>query len=450
MAHMRILVRPLLTLLLSVAIITHCSKSYDSVNDGSKDSDVALQLLLGAPFLNGPVVDYSWRESPGRGRLLQSQLKWDLSLTETQLLLGTVLSITGNSLSDYPSLSPDYGISCYAITYNTIDVSGNLIVASGAIWMPHKSGPLRILSFDHGTSLDTLVDGFASPRNLGGIYASQGYYTAHPDFIGYGASENLDHPYLHADSLASATIDMVRAAQRFATYNGISLENKLFITGVSEGGMAALATLKEIETNSAPYGDLPAIAATAPISGPYDLRTTVDSYLNSSSVYTSRGQSGYIEFLLSSYNKVYGINQDLSHYLREPYASELAPDLYPRPDWDSVVSHLPYTASELLTSSFLSNYPGGSEATLAGYVADNDTYNKSSFCPQTSSVRFYASMGDTVVPYTNAQTAYDNFDPCFPTFPVDRSMEILPASAGDHGKSAILFVAHSLEWFAGY
>ncbi len=433
----------IIIILLLVLLTFHCNKSSGSVNERSNQLDTALILSLVSPFVNGPVIDYSNRESSGRGRLLTSQLKWDVPRSLISSFVNVAIESFGASPAEIASLTPVYGVRYHAITYETLDVNGNLITASGSIWISDKSGPQSLLLYCHGTSLDTLTDGFASFRTLGGLYAAVGYYAALPDYIGYGASDGHYHPYLHADSLASASIDMIRAAKRFASYNGIDLDVKLFITGTSEGGMAALATNKELEANSAFYTDIQTPTATAPISGPYDLETTTTEYLATNRIFNTLAQPAYIEFILPAYNDIYDINKDLNYYFNEPYVNDLQTATFPRSDWYDVVMNLPYSTSGLLTDTFLSNYNGSGEAALKAAITANNTYN---FVPATP-VMLYASEGDTQVPSSNTTTAATYFST---NSAPDTGSEILPASAGDHLESMIPLIARSIHWFEGY
>ena len=109
-----------------------------------------------------------------------------------------------------------YGVDMYKITYETNDVFGQLDTASGLLVLPMHDQPTEfpLLCYQHGT-INTPTD---VPSNLQGgyelatIFAAVGYVTTAADFLGMGESRGF-HPYVHADSEASAAIDMLFAAR---------------------------------------------------------------------------------------------------------------------------------------------------------------------------------------------------------------------------------------------
>lgn len=420
-----------------------CSE-FSNQNESNGASSIQwLTLAIVQPFMNDHRIDYTHLEASTRGRLLTSQRKWVIPFSYINIFVDAFLSYTDASLSDYPAFTPQHPVSYYAITYETLDHTGNSIIASGGVWIPDGKTDAKILSFGHGTHMNSVIDSVSGPRGFGILYSTRGYITAIADYQGYGASESAIHPYLHAESLAASSIDMIRATTRFLKYNKIPYTNHLYLTGVSEGGMASLSTLKEIQSNPSNYTDLPTLKATAPISGPYDMSSTTEKYLQQNTVYGSRSQPGYIGFVIPAYNTIYSLNRDLTYYFKEPYASTLSHSLFPRSDYPTVVDSFPLQSSEFLTDEFLLNFNGTGETEMKGSISSNNTYN---FAPATP-VHLYASDGDTVVPASNARTAYDYFVAHGAT---DPNLTVLPATSGDHVRSAIDLVAKSLQWFEAY
>ncbi len=86
---------------------------------------------------------------------------------------------------------------------------------------------------------------------MGILLASIGYIAVLPDYIGYGDSTNELHPYVHAATLASATVDMNRAARKFLAGINRSTNGQFFLTGYSEGGYATLATQRLMQQSLA-------------------------------------------------------------------------------------------------------------------------------------------------------------------------------------------------------
>src|SRR5690606_25925463 len=100
------------------------------------------------------------------------------------------------------------------------------------------------------------------------LFASAGYATFIPDYLGYGASTQILHPYYNERYSAMAVIDMIKAGKIFCKNEDIPVSDKLFLAGYSEGGYVTLAAQKEIESNPAHNLKITAVAAGA---GGYDL-----------------------------------------------------------------------------------------------------------------------------------------------------------------------------------
>ncbi len=93
------------------------------------------------------------------------------------------------------------GFTAYRITYNTVNVDGKAVVASGALFIPDVKGPLPLLSYNHGTLFPSQEK--SAPSYLSGnaemtickLFSGAGYLVVMPDYIGYGSTKGLRHPY---------------------------------------------------------------------------------------------------------------------------------------------------------------------------------------------------------------------------------------------------------------
>ena len=198
------------------------------------------------------------------------------------------------------------GVALYRIAYSTIDARGGPTTASGLLALPTDMEPVGVVSFGHGT--DSLKNYVPSAPTLEGeavaaLFAAGGFALVAPDYVGLGESPG-PHPYLHASTEASASVDLLAAARRAAEASMVTLPSSLYITGFSQGGQTALALDRAIEMDSeSPW----TVRAVAPISGPYDLSGTefpgmVDG--------TAPSNSAYAAYLALSYIQVYGTSTD--------------------------------------------------------------------------------------------------------------------------------------------
>ncbi|MBE7411710.1 MAG: lipase family protein [Leptospiraceae bacterium] len=410
-------------------LVSYCNAIPDN-KQKSKDKENLSNLIgcyFGCAFIPGPLVDYTNLDSQKRGRLISSQ---DLIRVDSfQLRLG-VNSFLGAG-SQY-NLNIQNGATMHEIVYETIDTSGSLIRASGAVWIPWKNTALPIISYNHGTEI-----GFNTIWRLSGaVFSANGFITLVPDYIGYGKTNFLQHPYLHAATLASSTIDMIRAIKKFCEYNKIPLNEKIFLTGYSEGGMASLSTLKELTNN--PIYNLK-ITASSPGSGPYDLSTTATNIIKPSNPLLSN-VNVYISFVLGAYNSIYKINRPLSDYFSESVAQIFSTGIFQREDGYEITKNLPKNTDSLLNPKFVSDYSGAGETGLKNYISENNTYN---FTPNVP-VKLFACEGDKDVPPLNSETAYNYF---IGQGAKNIEKEIGPLSWGGHGNCSIPITLKTIEYF---
>ena len=218
------------------------------------------------------------------------------------LISATYLNTTDPlTLSLATGLSLQYDIDLYKMVYNTVDAHGQPTIASGAFLVPSNTNctDFPILVYHHGTSLrkQDVPSSDIQETIIGKIFGAGGYFVLMPDYIGMGDSPGL-HPYVHAESEATASRDMIRAAREFIADSLQMIDNgELFLTGYSQGGHAAMATHKYIEDNNllSEFN----VLASAPCSGPYEMSGAMADTILSPYPYSN---PGYLVYLFSSYH----------------------------------------------------------------------------------------------------------------------------------------------------
>ncbi len=100
--------------------------------------------------------------------------------------------------------------------------------------------------------------------------ASMGFIVVIPDYIGFGASASLPHPYLDAKSSTQSILDMIRATKEYSTDDKVLAKptKDLFIFGYSQGGWATMQLQKTIEKDYSTEFNLIASSCGA---GPYSI-----------------------------------------------------------------------------------------------------------------------------------------------------------------------------------
>ncbi|MEL7162505.1 MAG: lipase family protein, partial [Bacteroidota bacterium] len=150
-------------------------------------------------------------------------------------------------------ISVDYDVLNYKITYTTTDAFGQPDTATGLLSLPDQNElVLPLALYNHGTveARDKVpsVEGVLERFLIGG-FAGNGFIVLAPDYLGLGDSDGI-HPYLHADTEASAGRDMIIAVRKWLDEQDIAENGQLFLTGYSQGGHASMALHRELETTT--------------------------------------------------------------------------------------------------------------------------------------------------------------------------------------------------------
>src|SRR5262249_54215204 len=140
------------------------------------------------------------------------------------------------------------------------------------------TGERPIVLYAHGTSTDRGFN-MADTQNpesllLAALFASQGSIVVAPNYAGYDTSTLPYHPYLIADQESKDMIDALHAARTALPLASVTLtrdSGRLYLTGYSQGGYVALATLEAMEAAGMP------VTAAVPMSGPYAVAAFADA-----------------------------------------------------------------------------------------------------------------------------------------------------------------------------
>ncbi|HAQ38960.1 MAG TPA: T9SS type A sorting domain-containing protein, partial [Saprospiraceae bacterium] len=189
-------------------------------------------------------------------------------LSQELILMEKIRTFTKSELSSIFFIEALYNVDVYRIHYTTTNTFAQKDTASGVFCLPVKANTVfPILIYDHGTVSDRYdVPSFGSyEQSISAVFASFGFITVAPDYIGLGISKGL-HPYVHPESEARAGIDLVLAVKAINSLENFHYNDQLFITGYSQGGHAAMATFKTLSASS----ELE-VTAVAPMSGPYSI-----------------------------------------------------------------------------------------------------------------------------------------------------------------------------------
>jgi len=136
-------------------------------------------------------------------------------------------------LSFVVPFTPEYDVQNYKVQYTTTDAFGQPDTASGLVTIPITPEDLSfpIAVYNHGTvggeREAVLSRQGIQERFFVAAVVTSGYIGLAPDYLGLGDSDGR-HPYVHAETEASAGRDMVIAVKKWLAEDDIAQFNEVF------------------------------------------------------------------------------------------------------------------------------------------------------------------------------------------------------------------------------
>lgn len=159
-------------------------------------------------------------------------------------------------------------------TYQS-EYKGEPIILSGNMYVPRSKKCKGLILACHYTYA-ALSESPSQGATLSALLANKGYAVVDADYVGFGITYQMVHPYLDKNATARAVADFGRLARPFLEANGYEFtSDDIYIFGYSQGGHAATAVQEFIEKHEEYYHDLPLTKVYCG-GGPYDPKTTYD------------------------------------------------------------------------------------------------------------------------------------------------------------------------------
>lgn len=314
--------------------------------------------------------------------------------------------VSGGFLRNYtkPQMSglyPENEVAMYIVRYKTNDINGNLDTASGALMVPlnRPCAAYPLMNYNHGTVFEKMdVPSRFYEVDAGLLWASHGFIATMPDYLGMGDARGI-HPYQHAESEATATVDFIRAAREYLIQLGINLNGEVFLTGYSQGGHAAMSTHKYIQDNNL-YTEFD-VKASIPMSGAYDMSgVTADTIF--AGAYSN---PGYIVYLINSMQMAYGnLYDSVQQYFKYPYSDNVQGWIDGTYSLTSINNNFPDSLHLFLEDSVYNDFKTNPNNPLKLDIQLSNVYD---WLP-TRPIEMYYCTADEQVPYANTLKARDS------------------------------------------
>jgi pimeloyl-ACP methyl ester carboxylesterase len=301
---------------------------------------------------------------------------------------------------DIPSSVIQHDVEVYSITYRTT-YKGSDITASGIVSIPDTENPIPMVSFHHGTIVahdDTPTEQSSTIEGaiLFAALAAPGFIAVVPDYLGFGSSTQILHPYYVEEYMASAIVDNLKAVKELTDNIKSSFNGDLYLAGYSEGGYATMATHKKIEESGLNGFNL---VASFPAAGGYDIKD-MQEYLFSLETYDD---PYYLAYVALSYNKTFDWSEPLTDFFNQPYADAI-PELFDgSKSGGTINSFLSDTLSVYINTNLIDSID---LKPRFQYIVQ--ALEENSLTDWTPSAKMYMYHGDadTTVPYQNSEVTY--------------------------------------------
>ncbi len=331
-------------------------------------------------------------------------------------------------------------VDLYTIRYNTT-FEGNKIIASGLVAIPNKSDTFPLLSFQNGTNTQhkkaPSVNYNAEIFQLINVASSAGFIVSVPDYLGFGESKQMFHPYMDKKSTVSSVVDMLKAVQELTDKKDISAKasKDLYLNGYSQGGWATMCVQKALEIEQKGLFNIKASSCGA---GPYNLETVLEFVL---------GRETYNNpyFLAYVFNTMIKMKKAdvsiLKKILKEPYSNRIVDVFDGVKTADQINRLLSTNVKDIFTDNFIKNYKTSPDFKL---VRDFLKNNSVGFWKTAIPTRLYHGTKDVDVPFINSQEAYDEM---LKLGVSKETLKLIKIPDSNHTNSAIPTEMMTLRWF---
>jgi pimeloyl-ACP methyl ester carboxylesterase len=352
-----------------------------------------------------------------------------------------MLTGMNNSFPGIDSLSGEvkHDIDVYRITYNTT-WRGSSKLASGLVCVPTDEGSYPLISFQNGTN--TLGSNAPSVNPSDPLYtliqsmASHGFVVAIPDYLGFGASATMLHPYYDKVSTTQSVADMIQASLELLNDTKIKAKSngKTLLMGYSQGGWATLATLKQLEDKYAGKIDVQAASCGA---GAYDINAMSADVL-SQTYYPS---PVYLPYFIYSKIIAGDILNPLTVFFKEPYAERIPRLFNGSFSNGDVNAELTDTIASLVTDALRTEWQ---TASTFSSLREAMTTNSVQAWNAGALLRFYHGTADDNISPQQSAGIYEHF---LSAGVSSSRVTLIPIPGADHSTGLIPWGVSTMLWF---
>ena len=289
----------------------------------------------------------------------------------------------------------------YCGTYMGENEHGEPVRMSGRIIVPTNKKVSRILLLSHYT----ITDDASAPSNalpFEAVFAPQGLAIIAADYLGYGLTKNMMHPYLIPDQAARDVVNMYFAALPFLEAIGAKPKHDdILLMGYSQGGAMTMAVQTLLE-QCFPETKIRLNMSGA---GPHDLCLTYDKMVEEDYAMIPV----VIPMVLRTMKYSCGLDRvDLKDYIKPEYLDNLEKWIDSKAySADAITEMLgTHKLSKILTPSAMNKVSPAMEDMYLAMKEQSILYPENFMMPQ-APVYLFHSMDDETVPFENSVELLD-------------------------------------------
>ncbi len=368
-----------------------------------------------------------------------------------------------------------FGYKAVRITYNTTNENDEEVVASGLLVIPtatpqyqeyresmgQRAFSVSMISENHGTIFTEaesptgteVKDGMPNYATAVLMSGYAGFASVMPDYIGYGESATVAHPYMLKDATVEASLDMIKASMYYMEQNGVALNYQLYISGYSQGGSAAMALAQEVEDDF----DRVNLMGTAAMAGPYDLEALGDIEIDASHTMTYPAFLGYLADSYAYYDDDISlgdivVEENTTMYHELFMGSTTGPAIHMSLGLTEGYGFGTYTADAMFKTTFIDEYKNstGVGAKIREEFVENSTDD---WVPKTK-MNLIHCVDDEIIPFSITQATYtsmvDNGAENITLTPIPTEMIAPPSETSPfvHSRCGATAYGAAVKWFA--
>lgn len=337
-----------------------------------------------------------------------------------------------------PTATIAFAYKAVKISYNTIGQDGAAVVASGLLVIPTATEAYKayresqglapfsvsMLCENHGT----IFTNAEAPTNVEVTNGMPDYSTAVlmtgvagfaaviPDYVGYGDSNSVTHPYMLKTASSRSSVDMIKASMKYMEDNGVAINHQLYISGYSQGGYNAMALAQSVENGAIPTVTLKGVA---PMAGPHDVEALANIEIDKNHIMV---YPAFLAYLTDSYSYYY---EDLNVTDLVLFPDEVVYNSLFNGSKSNVEIHVnlgltdyptdpltdygfaTHTADELFKNSFIVDYKNNLNSIAREKFIENKSY--SNYAPRTK-INLIHCLDDEIIPFTMSQNAFNELN----------------------------------------